>query len=66
MPSEVRFAVVRKFLEKHGWKLVRISSSHHIFAKQGQLPISIPVHRDRVKAVYVHKIKKICGDEETD
>src|SRR5439155_21000150 len=44
MASERRFADVRRQLEEHGWRLVRISGSHHIFAKEGRRPLSIRVH----------------------
>jgi predicted RNA binding protein YcfA (HicA-like mRNA interferase family) len=32
-----------KLLEKHGWELDRISSSHHIL-KYGDMTLSVPVH----------------------
>ena len=62
MASELRLAYVRQLLERHGWSLTRISGSHHIFTKPDNLPISIPVHGDRVKAVYVRKIEKIIRE----
>jgi len=61
MPSEIRFALVRKALEHHGWTLDRINGSHHVFVKEGERPISIPVHKGRVKPVYVRKIEKVLG-----
>lgn len=71
MPSEVRFADVRRELERHGWTLVRISGSHHIFLRAGggqssHEPgepgiLSIPVHRGKVKAGYVGRIEKSLG-----
>lgn len=57
--SEQRFNQVKKMLEKKGYKLTRISSSHHIFTKKGSLPISVPVHGGKVKAFYVKEIEKI-------
>ncbi len=59
MPSDIRFAELRATLENAGWTLARISGSHHIFTKAGQTPISIPVHRNKVKHVYVAKTRKI-------
>jgi len=59
MPSPVRFAVVKRLLESHGWQLVRISSSHHVFAKPGAANVVIPVHGGKVKPAYVREIKKI-------
>lgn len=54
MPSPERLAVVRKMLEAKGYRLVRISGSHHIFEKPG-VPhhLSIPVHGGKVKPKYV-------------
>ena len=63
MPSEERFAIVQKLLEKNGWILVRTSGSHHIFKRQGFPDLSIPVHRGKVKPFYVRQIRKtIEGD----
>jgi predicted RNA binding protein YcfA (HicA-like mRNA interferase family) len=37
-----------KIVERHGWKLKRITGSHHIYAKVGASAIlSIPVHGNR-------------------
>ena len=59
MPSEVRFDEVRKLLEGKGYRLVRISGSHHIFTRPQSLPVSIPVHKGKVKAIYVKHIERI-------
>jgi hypothetical protein len=32
--------------------------SHHIFEKNGERPISVPVHHGKVKYGYVRRIKK--------
>lgn len=61
MASERRFADIRRALEQHGWTLDRINGSHHVFVKEGEQPISIPVHKGRVKPVYVRKIEKVLG-----
>jgi predicted RNA binding protein YcfA (HicA-like mRNA interferase family) len=63
MPSEARFAEVRKLLEGAGYALVRISGSHHIFEKANAQHIVIPVHRGKVKPFYVREIKKITEEE---
>ena len=55
---------MRKLLEQAGYQLVRVHSSHHIFAKAGQSPLSIPVHRGKVKAFYVRQVKKILQDQD--
>jgi len=52
MPSEVRFAELRKLLESHGWTLDRVKGSHHIFVRPGAHNVVLPVHRGKCKAVY--------------
>ena len=61
--SDVRFAKIQKLLESHGWILQRIRGSHYIFSKAGQGSFPVPVHQNRVKAVYVRKIEKIIAAE---
>ena len=60
MPSETRFSEVRKMLERAGYRLVRVSGSHHCFAKPGETLLSIPVHQGKVKPYYVRQVEKIC------
>jgi predicted RNA binding protein YcfA (HicA-like mRNA interferase family) len=63
MASEKRFSEVKKMLERAGYRLVRISSSHHYFTKPGEQPFSIPVHRGKVKPYYVREVERVCqGD----
>jgi predicted RNA binding protein YcfA (HicA-like mRNA interferase family) len=62
MPSEVRFAVVRKLVEKDHWRLIRIRGSHHVFRKPDGSTYSIPVHHGKVKPFYVREIKKEVGE----
>ena len=39
---------VCNLLEEHGWRLARISGSHHIYTKQGRAEsIPVPVHGNR-------------------
>lgn len=61
MPSEVRFAEVRKLLESHGSTLDRTKGSHHHFRKAGSPNFTIPVHHGKVKPRYVHQIEKVLG-----
>lgn len=64
MPSEVRFAEVRRLLEREGWRLLRIKGSHHSFGKPGFRNIVVPVHHGKVKPFYVKEIRKILeGDQ---
>ena len=60
MPSDVRLAELSRYLRAHGYTLARVSGSHHVFTKPGSLPISIPVHKNKVKPVYVRQVKAIC------
>jgi predicted RNA binding protein YcfA (HicA-like mRNA interferase family) len=61
MASPVRFAKVRRQLEGAGYRLVRISSSHHIFERPGKAIVSIPVHNDKVKPFYARQVQKIIA-----
>jgi predicted RNA binding protein YcfA (HicA-like mRNA interferase family) len=61
MASETRFADLRRRLEAHGWTLDRINGSHHIFVKEGEDHISVPVHGGRVKPGYIRRIEKRLG-----
>jgi len=37
-----------KLLEKHGWILLRIQGSHHIYGKPGSIVrLSIPIHSNQ-------------------
>jgi predicted RNA binding protein YcfA (HicA-like mRNA interferase family) len=62
MSGEVRFAVVRKLVEKNNWSLIRIRGSHHVFRKPDGSTYSIPVHHGKVKPFYVREIKKQVGE----
>ncbi len=71
MPSEVRFAALKRRLEKHGWTLDRTKGSHHVFKGEGRPLVIIPVHKGKVKPVYVRQVEAAIakvfekeGDEE--
>jgi len=65
MPSDVRFAVVLRLVKSHGWVLVRVRGSHHVFAKPDGSSYPIPVHHGKVKHTYFRIIQKqIEQDEE--
>lgn len=66
MPSPIRFAEIRKQLEAAGYRLVRISGSHHIFNRPGGPLVSIPVHNGKVKPGYGRRIQKIIAAEQAD
>lgn len=59
MPSEVRFAELKRLLESNGWVFARVSGSHHIFEKSGvREHLSIPVHHGKVKPYYARKAQQ--------
>lgn len=58
MALEVRFSELRRLLEQNGWRLTRIKGSHHTFVGEGRPSIPIPVHKNRVKAVYLKQVEQ--------
>jgi predicted RNA binding protein YcfA (HicA-like mRNA interferase family) len=60
MPSPVRFAIVRRMLESKGYRMDRVTGSHHVFVKPGAPSEAIPVHGGKVKPYYVRKIEKFA------
>jgi predicted RNA binding protein YcfA (HicA-like mRNA interferase family) len=61
MPSPVRYAVVRKYLERHGWTLARTTGSHHVFTKPGApRPFPVAVHNGMVKYGYYREAQRLC------
>lgn len=59
MPSKVRLSIVRKMLEAKGYRLTRVSGSHHVFTKPGARSVPIPVHKNMVKPAYVRMVQKL-------
>ena len=59
MPSPVPFRKIRKQLEDANWYLDRINGSHHQFKHRlvDEL-VSIPVHKNLVKAHYAREVQK--------
>jgi predicted RNA binding protein YcfA (HicA-like mRNA interferase family) len=47
MPSDVRFPEVQRLLEAKGYRLDRITGSHHLFEKPGARPMVVPVHHGK-------------------
>jgi predicted RNA binding protein YcfA (HicA-like mRNA interferase family) len=54
-PTNVTFDEIRTLLLREGFKLDRVTGSHHIFKKSGTIFV-IPVHANRVKSVYVKRV----------
>jgi len=55
-----------KLLERHGWTLLRVSGSHHIYGKSGNpLRLSVPVHGNAaLKRGLQRHLLKIAGIED--
>jgi len=51
----VTFDDVRTLLFREGFRLDRITGSHHVF-KKSDVTFVIPVHSNRVKSVYVKRV----------
>ncbi len=54
-----------KLLEKHGWSLLRINGSHHVFGKPGNIArISVPIHGNHpIKVGLLKHLLKAAGLE---
>lgn len=57
-----------RVLEHHGWKLLRVKGSHHIFGKQGSVVrLSVPIHGGQtLKAGLLSHLMKLAGLTEED
>lgn len=57
-----------KILERHGWALLRVQGSHHIYGKAGsEIRISIPIHRNQtIKTGLLRHFMKVAGLTEND
>lgn len=57
-----------KALERHGWVLLRIQSSHHIYGKQGSnVRLSIPIHGNQtMKTGLLKHMMKLAELSEVD
>jgi len=62
-PTETTFAQVEKLLIAEGFVLDRVSGSHHIFYR-GPVTFVIPVHKKRVKSVYVKRLIELIEESE--
>ena len=52
-----------KLLEHHGWTLLRINGSHHIYGKAGfEARLSVPVHgNEALKLGLARHLAKLAG-----
>ena len=60
-PNNVTFTQVRKLLEQEGFSIERITGSHHVFRRNATIFI-VPVHKNRVKIVYVKRLIDIIEE----
>lgn len=60
-PSSATFDDIRSLLFEQGFRLDRVTGSHHIFRKEGLIFV-IPVHSNRVKSVYVRRVIKLVEE----
>lgn len=60
-PSGATFNDIRSLLLEEGFRLDRVTGSHHIFTKD-DLTFVIPVHANRVKSVYVKRVIKLVEE----
>ncbi|HEV2960968.1 MAG TPA: type II toxin-antitoxin system HicA family toxin [Candidatus Angelobacter sp.] len=52
-----------RLLEKHGWQLLRVHGSHHIYGKPGALQrLSVPIHGNKtLKTGLLRHLLKTAG-----
>lgn len=57
-PHNATFARIRKLLEQENFTLERVTGSHHVFRRDATIFV-VPVHKNKVKAVYVKRVIEI-------
>jgi predicted RNA binding protein YcfA (HicA-like mRNA interferase family) len=57
-----------KTLERHGWSLLGVKGSHHIYGKPGSdVRISVPIHGNQaIKTGLLRHFLKMSGLDEND
>ena len=57
-----------RLLERHGWRLLRVHGSHHIFGKSGSVVrLSVPVHANKnLKAGLLKHLLQLADLSEKD
>ena len=64
LQNDLRFEEIKKVLIYYGYSLSSKKGSHFTFRKDGENPITIPVHgKAGIKKTYVEEIKKIIEKE---
>jgi predicted RNA binding protein YcfA (HicA-like mRNA interferase family) len=60
-PKGASFEDIRTVLLQEGFRLDRVTGSHHIFKGLG-VTFVVPVHDKRVKSVYVKRVIELIED----
>ncbi|UPJ56414.1 type II toxin-antitoxin system HicA family toxin [Bradyrhizobium sp. 192] len=57
-----------RIVERHGWSLLRVSGSHHIYGKAGNIVrLSIPIHGSKpLKAGLLRHLMKMADLSDAD
>jgi predicted RNA binding protein YcfA (HicA-like mRNA interferase family) len=57
-----------RILEHHGWTLLRVQGSHHIYGKTGNdVRLSVPIHGNQaLKTGLLRHLMKMAGISESD
>ncbi|MBA3322587.1 MAG: type II toxin-antitoxin system HicA family toxin [Pyrinomonadaceae bacterium] len=57
-----------RVLERHGWSLLRVQGSHHIYGKaESDVRLSVPVHGNQtIKTGLLRHLMKMAGLTEND
>jgi len=57
-----------RFVERHGWQLLRVHGSHHIYGKPGSVVrLSIPIHGNQaLKTGLLRHLLKMADLQESD
>ncbi|MBQ9608200.1 MAG: type II toxin-antitoxin system HicA family toxin [Lachnospiraceae bacterium] len=64
LSNDIRIDEIKKILVYYGYTLSSIKGSHFTFRKNGENPITIPVHgKTGIKKKYIDEIKKIIEKE---
>jgi predicted RNA binding protein YcfA (HicA-like mRNA interferase family) len=55
-------------IERHGWSLLRVSGSHHIYGKSGSIVrLSVPIHGNKpLKTGLLRHLTKLAGLSDED
>ena len=66
--SSITGGLLCRALERHGWKLLRVNGSHHVYGKDNvSFRISVPVHSGKpLKRGMLMHILKLVGLDEGD